>query len=285
MALTDMASLLRDHRAVGAFNFVQLELAEAIVLGAEEAGTGAVLQLSQNAVRFHDGLAPAASAALRLAEEASVPIVVHLDHATDEALVDDAIALGVPSIMFDAAHLPESENLERTRAVAHRAHAAGVWVEAELGEIGGKGGAHTPGVRTDVADAVAFCAATGVDALAVAVGSSHAMTHRDAQLDNDLIRRLAHRVPVPLVLHGSSGVADSGIDEAITAGMRKINIGTHVSAVMTRAVRTVLDADPTIVDPRTYLTAGRSAVAAEVARLLRVIVEGHGAANEPKATS
>ncbi|MER3393582.1 MAG: class II fructose-bisphosphate aldolase, partial [Microcella pacifica] len=136
MALTDMASLLRDHRAVGAFNFVQLELAEAIVLGAEEAGTGAVLQLSQNAVRFHGGLAPAASAALRLAEEASVPIVVHLDHATDEALVDDAIALGVPSIMFDAAHLPESENLERTRAVAHRAHAAGVWVEAELGEIG-----------------------------------------------------------------------------------------------------------------------------------------------------
>ncbi|BAU31232.1 class II fructose-bisphosphate aldolase [Microcella alkaliphila] len=285
MALTDMASLLRDYRAVGAFNFVQLELAEAIVLGAEEAGAGAVLQLSENAVRFHGSLAPAAYAALRLADQASTPIVVHLDHATDEALVDEAIALGVPSIMFDAAHLPESENVERTREVAQRAHTAGVWVEAELGEIGGKGGAHTPGVRTNVDDAVAFCAATGVDALAVAVGSSHAMTHRDAQLDNDLIRRLARSVPVPLVLHGSSGVADSGIDAAIRAGMRKINIGTHVSAVMTHAVRKVLSTDSTIVDPRTYLAAGRSAVASEVARLLRVIVEGHIRVGAPGSTS
>ncbi|MER3391872.1 MAG: class II fructose-bisphosphate aldolase, partial [Microcella pacifica] len=144
---------------------------------------------------------------------------------------------------------------------------------------------HPHPLPTPVADALALTETPALHPLDRAVGSSHAMTHRDAQLDNDLIRRLAHRVPVPLVLHGSSGVADSGIDEAITAGMRKINIGTHVSAVMTRAVRTVLDADPTIVDPRTYLTAGRSAVAAEVARLLRVIVEGHGAANEPKATS
>lgn len=283
MPLADMPTLLRGHRAVGAFNFVQLELAEAIVAGAEQAGSGVVLQLSQNAVRFHRGMAPAATAALRLAEEASVPVVVHLDHATDEALIDEAIALGLPSVMFDAAHLDDAENVARTRAVAARAHAAGVWVEAELGEVGGKGGAHTPGVRTDVDDAVAFVADTSVDALAVAVGSSHAMTHRDAHLDDDLIARLAARVPVPLVLHGSSGVPDRGIDAAVRAGMRKINIGTHLNVVLTAAVRSALSADAAVVDPRTYLAPARDAVTAEVARLIRVIVDGEISADPTEA--
>nr|WP_240742735.1 MULTISPECIES: class II fructose-bisphosphate aldolase [Microbacterium] len=271
-----MSTLLAEHRAVGAFNFVQLELAQAIVAGAEEAGTGVVLQLSQNAVRFHGALGPAASAALELAHGARVPVVVHLDHATDEDLVDAALAAGVRSVMFDGAHLPDDENVARTRAVADRAHAAGAWVEAELGEVGGKGGAHTPGVRTDVEDAAAFVAATGVDALAVAVGSSHAMTERAASLDEDLISRLAARVPVPLVLHGSSGVPDAGIDGAIGAGMRKINIGTHLNVVFTGAVREALAADPAVVDPRTYVRPARDAVAREVARMLRLIVGGTG---------
>ncbi len=276
MTLANMSTLLAEHRAVGAFNFVQLELASAIVAGAEEAGTGVVLQLSQNAVRFHGALAPAASAALALASGARVPVVVHLDHATDEDLVDAALAAGVRSVMFDGAHLPDDENVARTRAVADRAHAAGAWVEAELGEVGGKGGAHTPGVRTDVEDAAAFVAATGVDALAVAVGSSHAMTERAAALDEDLISRLAARVPVPLVLHGSSGVPDAGIDGAIGAGMRKINIGTHLNVVFTGAVREALAADPAVVDPRTYVRPARDAVAREVARMLRLIVGDTG---------
>ena len=273
MPLTAMPALLAEARAVGAFNFIQLEVAEAIVAGAERAGTGVVLQLSQNAVAFHGGLAPAATAALRLADAAAVPVVVHLDHATDEALIDDAIALGVPSVMFDGAHLADAENIARTAAVARRAHEAGVWIEAELGEVGGKG-AHVPGVRTDVDDAVAFVAATGVDALAVAVGSEHAMLERSAHLDEALIAELAARVPVPLVLHGSSGVSDAGIDAAIRAGMRKINIGTHLNVVLTRVIRDELARDPAVVDPRTYLRPARDAVAAEVARLLTLIDGG-----------
>ena len=270
MTLANMSTLLAEHRAVGAFNFVQLELAQAIVAGAEEAGTGVVLQLSQNAVRFHGALAPAASAALALASGARVPVVVHLDHATDEDLVDAALAAGVRSVMFDGAHLPDDENVARTRAVADRAHAAGAWVEAELGEVGGKGGAHTPGVRTDVEDAAAFVAATGVDALAVAVGSSHAMTERAAALDEDLISRLAARVPVPLVLHGSSGVPDDTIVAGIDAGLVKINVSTHLNAFFTRAVRAHLDDHPAVVDSRKYIDAGRSAVVEEAARLLQL---------------
>jgi fructose-bisphosphate aldolase class II len=273
MPLSDMPALIARHRAVGAFNFIQLEVAEAIVAGAERAGTGVILQLSQNAVAFHGGMAPAATAALRLADAAAVPVVVHLDHATDEALIDEAIALGVPSVMFDGAHLDDAENRARTAEVASRAHAAGVWIEAELGEVGGKG-AHVPGVRTDLDAAVAFIAATGVDALAVAVGSEHAMLERRALLDEELIRCLAERVPVPLVLHGSSGVSDAGIDAAIRAGMRKINIGTHLNVVLTGVIREQLAADPDVVDPRKYLRPARAAVAAEVARLLTLIVEG-----------
>lgn len=270
MPLAGMQSLLDGSRAVAAFNFVQLEVAEAIVRGAEAADEGVVLQLSQNAVAFHGGLAPAVTAALRLADSALVPTVVHLDHATREPLIDEALLLGVPSVMYDGAHLPDAENLARTAAVVERAHAAGAWVEAELGEVGGKG-AHAPGVRTDVDDAAAFVAATGVDALAVAVGSEHAMRERRATLDAGLIRALAERLPVPLVLHGSSGVPDAGIVEAIEAGMRKINIGTHVGAVWTRAVRAELERDLSLIDPRAYLAPARDAVAREVERLVRLI--------------
>ncbi|MEX8032203.1 class II fructose-bisphosphate aldolase [Microbacterium sp. 20-116] len=270
MPLADMPELLAAHRAVGAFNFITLEVAEAIVAGAEAAGSGVILQLSQNAVAFHGGIGPAGAAALRLADAASVPVVVHLDHATDEPLVAEALAVGIRSVMFDAAHLTDAENLERTAAVAARAHAAGAWVEAELGEIGGKG-AHAPGVRTDVAEAARFVEATGVDALAVAVGSEHAMRERSALLDETLIAELAAALPVPLVLHGSSGVADAGIDGAVRAGMRKINIGTHLNTVLTAAVRDELERDPDAIDPRRWLAPGRAAVAAEVRRLLDVI--------------
>ena len=108
--------------------------------------------------------------------------------------------------MYDGSELPYDENVERTQQLTRMLHDRGLWVEAELGAIGGKGGAHAPGVRTDPGEAAAFVAATEVDALAVAVGSTHAMTEQTATLDCDLITRIAAAVPVPLVLHGSSGV-------------------------------------------------------------------------------
>src|SRR4029077_8861923 len=115
---------------------------------------------------------------------------------------------GYGSVMVDASALDYASNVETTAPLSAELHAQGVWVEAALGEVGGKDGAHAPGVRTDPGAAARFVVATGVDALAVAVGSSHAMTARTAQLDHDLIAALRATVPVPLVLHGSSGVAD-----------------------------------------------------------------------------
>ncbi|MDN5824977.1 MAG: class II fructose-bisphosphate aldolase, partial [Micrococcaceae bacterium] len=133
---------------------------------------------------------------------------------------------------------------------------------------GGKGGAHAPGVRTDPAEAAAIVAATGVDALAVAVGSSHAMTSRSAELDVELISRLADAVDVPLVLHGSSGVSDENIVAAIRAGMRKINVSTHLNGFFTAGIREYLAADETVVDSRKYVGAGRARMAKEAGRML-----------------
>jgi len=179
--------------------------------------------------------------------------------------------------MFDAGALPYAENVALTRDAAAWAHGHGLWLEAELGYVGGKPGApasaHAAGVRTDPEEAVAFVAATGVDALAVAVGSSHAMTARTASLDVGLVGRLAERVPVPLVLHGSSGVPDASLAEAVAAGIRKVNVGTALNVAMTGAVRSALAAEPAAVDPRGYLARGREAMA-DVVRHLCLVVAG-----------
>jgi fructose-bisphosphate aldolase class II len=152
-----------------------------------------------------------------------------------------------------------------------RCHDRGLDVEAELGEIGGKDGVHSPGARTEPEEARAFVEATGVDALAVAVGTLHAMTERRVALDLELIKELRDAVPVPLVLHGSSGVPDEELVRAVDAGMTKINIATHLNQVFTNSVRSSLADNPTMVDSRKYLGPARDAVTVEAARLLRIL--------------
>jgi fructose-bisphosphate aldolase class II len=258
-------------RGVGAFNVIQLEHAQAIVAGAEAAGAPVILQLSENAVRYHGALGPIGAATLAVARAAGVPVAVHLDHATSAELVHEAVELGFSSVMFDASALDYGTNVRTTAKVVEHCHAAGVWVEAELGEVGGKDGVHAPGVRTDPGEAAAFVSATGVDALAVAVGTSHAMSTRDAVLDYELIGALRAALPVPLVLHGSSGVADEHLTRAVERGMTKVNIATQLNRVFTTAVRRILAEDGRLVDTRRYLGVGRAVMADEVTRLLGVL--------------
>ena len=274
MTLAPAARLIADARTagagIGAFNVVHLETAEALVAASESAGLPVILQISQNCADYHGGLAPIGLATLALARAAATPVAVHLDHAERPDLVDEAIELGFGSVMFDGGALPYDENVRLTAQVAERAHAAGVYVEGELGEVGGKDGAHAPGVRTDPAEALAFVRDTGVDALAVAVGSSHAMQQRTAALDLARIAALRTTLDVPLVLHGSSGVPDESLDAAVRAGMTKINVSTHLNGFFTRAVREALAAQPDAVDSRKYVRAGRAAIVPEAARLLRL---------------
>jgi fructose-bisphosphate aldolase, class II len=258
-------------RGAGAFNVIGIEHAEAIVTGAEAAQAPVILQISENCIVYHGGLEPIGRAMLAVARTAAVPAAVHLDHATGADLVREAVRLGFGSVMFDASRLSYADNVAATRDMAAWCHDRGIWLEAELGEIGGKQGAHDPRIRTRPGEAAAFVKETGADALAVAVGSSHAMLTRDATLDLALIGRIRTAVPVPLVLHGSSGVPDDGLAAAVRAGLTKINIATQLNKVFTAAVRGRLVGDPALVDPRRYLDAGREAVAGEVSRLLGVL--------------
>ena len=278
MPLAAMREIIAPARAaghgVGAFNVIGIEHAEAIVAGAEAADAAVVLQISENCIAYHGAFAPIARACLAVAGSATVPVAVQLDHASGTQLIEAAAELGLGSVMYDASRLPYSRNVRSTAEVARWCRERGIWVEAELGEIGGKNGLHSPLARTDPGEAARFVAATAVDALAVAVGSSHAMLTRDAVVDHDLISRIHHAVAVPLVLHGSSGVADRDLVAAIRAGMTKVNVATQLNKVFTAAVRHTLSREPATVDPRKYGSAGREAIASEVTRLLRLLGTG-----------
>lgn len=263
-------------RAVAAFNVITLEHAEAITAGAEAAERSVILQISENAVRFHGGrVGPIARAAAEVGTACAVDVALHLDHVTDIRLLHTAADAGFSSAMFDAGALPYAENLAATRAAVRWAHGAGLWLEAELGYVGGKpdapASAHAAGVRTDPREAARYVADTGVDALAVAVGSSHAMTERSASLDHALIERLRDAVRVPLVLHGSSGVGDDELRRAVRAGIVKVNVGTALNIAFTRAVRETLTARPDLTDPRPYVGRGRETMAETVRTLLGVV--------------
>ncbi|MET8451207.1 class II fructose-bisphosphate aldolase [Streptomyces sp. NPDC005209] len=339
------------HSAVAAFNIITLEHVEAVIAGAEEARSPVVLQVSENAVKFRYGrLLPLARAAVAAAERACVPVALHLDHVQSDDLLRQAPGAGFRSVMYDASRLPYAQNLAATRAAADWAHAQGLWIEAELGSIGGKTGqpeyaaarpddagpggrdgsrsggreesvpgatgvasggrdgsapsgpglsgagvsgpagpptldAHAPGARTDPDEARAFVARTGVDALAVAIGSVHAMTTRTAALDHELLQRLSAAVPVPLVLHGSSGVPDDGLVAAVAGGIAKVNVGTALNQAMTGAIRDFLAAHPEAVDSRKYLSAGREAMAGEAARIIRVLGRTAPAAHGGRAAT
>ncbi|PRH77068.1 fructose-bisphosphate aldolase [Streptomyces solincola] len=279
-----VAAAARRGGAVAALNVITLEHVEAVLRGAERAGRPVILQISENAVAFREGrAAPLAAAARAAAESARVGVALHLDHVKSGALLRTAEQCGFSSVMVDASHLPYAENTAVTRDAAAWAHARGIWVEAELGEVGGKDGqgpldAHDPGARTDPAEAARFVAETGVDALAVAIGSSHAMTSRTARLDHGLLRRLHGEVPVPLVLHGSSGVPDAELAAAVANGIAKVNFGTALNAALTGAVRAKLAADPEVVDPRRYLAGGREAMAEVAATLVGVVSGAFGTA-------
>ena len=277
MGLATAIELLQPAHAAGygvpAFNVIGLEHAEAIVRGAELERAPVILQLSQNAVAYHLGaVEPIGAACLALARAAAVPVALHLDHATDRDLCERAVRIGFGSLMFDAATASFDANVETVSDLARWAHARGVALEGVLGLVGGKpdqaGADESP---TDPRLAARYVAATGVDALAVAVGSSHGMLQQTARLDLPLVAALRAAVPVPLVLHGSSGVPDADLAAAVRRGIAKVNLATHLNQHFTRALRGHLAADPAVVDPRRYLAPARDAVVDAVRDRLRLL--------------
>jgi fructose-bisphosphate aldolase class II len=269
MTLVHPGTILQQQNFVVAANAILLEQAEALIAAGEKAETGIVLQLSENTINYHGSIEPIALALLALARQSKTPVAVHLDHATSPKLVLKAIEMGFPSVMFDGSQLPFDENLSTTIDLAQKSRNQGVWFEAELGEVGGKDGVHAPGVRTDPSQAADFVEQTKVDALAVAVGSSHAMSEKKAHLDLKLIVELASAVPVPLVLHGSSGVELPELRKAISAGIRKVNVATEFNIVFNNAVAAYFRGHASLSDPRKYLRPAKEAMEAAMVDYLR----------------
>jgi len=220
----------RERRAIAAFSAYTLESVLAICRAAERTGQPVLIQAGASAFRSA-GRETLAAVALAAAGSSSAPVGVHLDHSRDLEEIRACISLGYTSVMVDGSPLPFDENVSLTRTVVEEAHAAGVWVEAELGAVAGDedaSGAAEPIALTDPNQAAAFAAATGVDALAVAIGTVHGLTALPVHVDLPLLACIAAVTPVPLVLHGGSGLPDDELQAAVRGGMAKVNINAEL---------------------------------------------------------
>jgi fructose-bisphosphate aldolase class II len=273
--------------AVGAFNGNTLEQVQAIVMAAEAEKAPAIIQISHRALTYIgngneiQGMKYIAAIGKLASESVSVPISLHLDHGS-EIEVLQAIALGFTSVMFDGDGLLFEENIAITKRLCEVAHSVGVCMEAELGEVpkpDGKEFNESEIELTSPDQAAQFAEASGVDLLAVALGSVHGLKTKQISLDLQRLAAIRRKVSAPLVLHGSSGVSDYDIIQGVSMGLSKVNVATQLSQAFTGAIRAVLTQDPDLVDPRKYLKAGRIALAEIVRERIRFL-GGSGKVNK-----
>lgn len=273
MAIVDGRPMLAAARAGGyaipAFNIFNLEMLQAVCAGAAAESAPIVIQVSPRTIEYA-GLPAIGALARAIAGTASTPMALHLDHGRDLEMCRAALAEGFSSIMFDGAHLPWDENVAQTRQIVELAHADGASAEAELGEIGHASHGDSGATRTDPAAAARFVAETGIDALAVAIGTVHGMTETGASLDIPLIRTLRSEVNAALVMHGSSGVDDDSLVNGIQAGITKVNLSTALQKVFMRELRESANRPGHQTDARAVLGDARDAVTAAVRHRIRL---------------
>ena len=237
--LVTMNEVLQDakkgHYAVGLFNAVTLELAQGIIAAAEETGSPVIFGTAEVLLPYNS-LEDLAMILIPMAKRAKVPVVVHLDHGLHKETCLKALKLGFSSIMYDCSTESYEVNCERVREMTEIAHSYGASIEGEIGHVGGVEGAETAEQQADASkfyttpqEAKDFVDRTGVDALAIAVGTAHGAYKLPPKLDFDRIRTIARTVPTPLVLHGGSGLTDTDFRKAIEAGISKVNIFTDIN--------------------------------------------------------
>lgn len=233
--------------AVGAFNVYTLEGATAVVAAAEELQSPVMLQLLPSALSI--GGRPLLATCLALAEDAAVPIAVHLDHCSSQVTLMKTMLWGASSVMADGSELPFEQNIKFTRQIVEIAKELGAGVEAELGRLSGKEDGiavhQRQALLTSPEQADEFVQQTGVDALAVCIGNVHGRYRQKPELDFARLEKIRQRVDVPLVLHGTSGLPDELIDKAIEHGICKFNVNTELRQACLRATeRCFSDAQP-----------------------------------------
>ncbi|THB73122.1 MAG: ketose-bisphosphate aldolase [Desulfobulbaceae bacterium] len=232
--------------AVGHFNIHNQEFIRAVVKAAEKERSPAILAVGMMSIKYM-GLEPLITSCQVISKETEVPVAIHLDHARDLEIVEQALDLGINSVMFDGSALSYEENVTKTTKVVQMAHERGATAEGEIGIVPHGTDQVKDSDMTDPARAVEFAERTGVDFLAVSLGSVHGMKSAEASLNQDLLKTLHQQIPVPLVLHGASGVVDDHIAAAVANGIRKINVNTGLKVVLkndlTRCFRDSPDSD------------------------------------------
>ena len=260
--------------AVGAFNVENMEMAQAVIWAAEKLKAPVILQTSVSTAKY-SGFELICAIVRTLAEQATVPVALHLDHGDKMESVERALKCGYTSVMIDSSKLPFAENLAAARAVVLAARPFGIPVEAELGKVGGKEDdheAHGDPHYTDPDEAVRFVLNSGIDSLAVAIGTAHGIYKDEPRLDVERLSEIKKVVLIPLVLHGSSGLTDDAVRECVARGICKVNFATELRQAFTDKLREVFNAKPDDFDPKIFLKPAREAVAALVAA--RIIVCG-----------
>jgi len=238
MPLITMKEILDKARtekyAVGAFEYWSLDSAQAVVEAAEEIGCPAILQAGFMECDFTGGVKNLFKLGKMVAEDASVPVAIHLDHAEDYDLVMEALDTGFTAVMIDASAKSFEDNVALTKKVADAARPYGASVEAELGKLAGNEGnidvAEEDAAQTDPDEAERFVEMTGIDALAIAIGTAHGFYTFKPKLNIERLKKIAAKVNIPLVLHGGSGTPDEMVTEAVENGIAKVNVCTEFVA-------------------------------------------------------
>ena len=283
MALVTTKEMLLDAQkngyAVGAFNVENMEMVMAVVSAAEETKSPVIMQTTPSTVKYADFDYFYANAKVA-AEKASVPVAIHLDHGNSFDLAMKAYRTGYTSIMIDGSHSSFEENIALTKSVVDVCKNGNVPVEAELGKVGGKeddldGG---DGGYTDPSEAKEFVEKTGVDSLAVAIGTAHGVYKGEPKLDLDRLSEIREVVDIPLVLHGTSGVPDEVVTECVNRGICKVNYATDLRIAFTKGVKKVLEENPDTIDPKKYNSQGREEVK-EYVKSKMIVVKSAGQAN------
>lgn len=253
------AKPVRGKFAYPAFNTMNLEITRGIIEAAEELNTPVVLETSEGAIKYA-GLETIYEMMASMAIKAKVPIALHMDHGKDMEQLKRGIELGYSSVMIDHSGEELSKNIRDTKAMVEFAHKEGAWVQGEVGRIRGSEDwvsvSDRESLLTEPEEAKQFWEATGVDTLACSVGTIHGIIkmtgEAEAKVDIERISKIAEVVPIPLVLHGASGVSRDVIRQAIGAGISIINIDTELRIGFTKNLRKALADNPDEVDPRKY---------------------------------
>ena len=265
MPLVTSEQMLLDAQkggyAVGAFNVENMEMVKAVIQAAEELNAPVMLQTTPSTVKYgsletYFGIVSAE------AKKASVPVCLHLDHGSSFELAVQAMKAGYTSVMIDGSHEDLENNIALTKRVADVAAACGIPVEAELGKVGGKEDdlEAEADTNTDPAEAKVFVERTGVSSLAIAIGTTHGFYAGTPVLDKERVSQIKEAVPLPLVLHGASGLSDEDVRECVKRGMCKVNFATELRVAYTDACKKLLGEKPETFDPKKLGTVGMEAV-------------------------